>query len=118
MRTPSSHATARRELTGLLLHSRGALRGLTADLATQVPLTLISGTHTSPPAAPLRRAATRWHARLVAESPGARHITVDTGGHFIPRYQPDRVIAAVTDLLDRIARPDGRPSQYEPQHIT
>jgi pimeloyl-ACP methyl ester carboxylesterase len=101
MRNPGSHRTSRRELTGLL-HSRTALRALATNPGTGSPLIVLSGTHTRRLAAPLRRAANTWHTRLVAASPQARHLVIDDGGHLIPRYQPEVVVAAVVDLLGGI----------------
>jgi len=104
MRRPVSHRTARREFGGLL-HSRAELRALTAHPAITVPLTVISGERTHPLAARLRRIATAWHAHLVDASPNARHLIVDDGGHCIPRYQPDLVVAATSELLARSVGP-------------
>jgi pimeloyl-ACP methyl ester carboxylesterase len=101
MRRPESHRTARREFGGLL-HSRAELRAMTAYPAIAVPLTVISGEQTHQLAARLRRIATAWHAYLVRASPDARHVIVDDGGHCIPRYQPDLVVAATSELLARV----------------
>lgn len=101
MRNPTSHRTARREFTGLLA-SRAALRALASNPAITAPVTIISAGRTHALAAHLRRAATAWHAQLVAVSPDARHVVVADGDHFLPRYQPEIVTAAVADLLDRL----------------
>jgi pimeloyl-ACP methyl ester carboxylesterase len=98
MRRPESHRTARREFGGLL-HSRAELRAMTE---ITVPMTVISGERTHRLAAGLRRIATAWHAQLVRASPDARHVIVDDGGHCIPRYQPDLVVAATSELLTRV----------------
>lgn len=104
MRRPLSHRTARREFGGLL-HSRAELRALTLDPAIAVPVTVISGERTHRLASRLRRIATAWHADLVQRSPDGRHVIVDDGGHCIPRYQPDLVVAATSELLTRVAPP-------------
>jgi pimeloyl-ACP methyl ester carboxylesterase len=98
MRRPESHRTARREFGGLL-HSRAELRAMTA---ITVPMTVISGERTHPLAARLRRIATAWHEQLVHAGTDARHVIVDDGGHCIPRYQPDLVVAATSELLTRV----------------
>ena len=101
VRSPLSHRTAGREFSGLL-HSRNLLRGLEKSVIT-VPLTVLSAGQTHPLGAALRRDATAWHARLVATSAQGRHVVVDNGGHSIPRFQPALVVAAIAELLDRIA---------------
>jgi pimeloyl-ACP methyl ester carboxylesterase len=104
MRRPESHRTARREFGGLL-DSRAELRALTAHPAIAVPITVISGEQTHRLASRLRHIATAWHTHLVHASPDARHIVVDDGGHCIPRYQPDLVVAATAELLTRVRPP-------------
>ncbi|HEX4222448.1 MAG TPA: alpha/beta hydrolase [Pseudonocardiaceae bacterium] len=101
LRRPTHHRTARAEFTGLL-HSRSQLRALAAT-PPAVPLTVISGTKTHRLGRSLRRKATAWHARLAS---AGRHIIAEDGDHFIPRYQPEIVRDAVTDLLlsARLAR--------------
>lgn len=101
MRRPLSHRTAHREFCGLL-RSRTELQALTTDGVIGSPLTVISGGHTHRCASPLRQAATAGHARLAESSPGGRHLIVADGGHLIHRYQPEIVVAAIGDLLDRI----------------
>jgi pimeloyl-ACP methyl ester carboxylesterase len=110
MRRPVSHRTARREFGGLL-HSRAELRAMTP---VTVPLTVISGEQAHPLAARLRRIATAWHAQLVDASPNARHLIVDDGGHCIPRYQPDLVVAATSELLARAVGPWAHARRPEP----
>jgi pimeloyl-ACP methyl ester carboxylesterase len=102
MRRPLTHRTARREFSGLL-RSRPELQALTFGDTVDVPVTVISGGHTHRCASPLRRAATAEHERLADGSPDGRHIVVAHGGHLIHRYQPDIVVAAIGDLLDRIS---------------
>jgi pimeloyl-ACP methyl ester carboxylesterase len=104
MRRPGSHHAARREFSGLL-RSRAELRALRANPTTAVPLTVISGGRTHWLTSRLRRSATAWHAELVEQSPGARHIVVADGCHCIPRYQPDLVTAATVELLGRVHTP-------------
>lgn len=98
VRNPRSHQAARREYVGLL-RSRAALRHLHDNDITDVPLTVISGGRAGSRGGALRRRAVAWHALLVATTPGARHIVVGQGGHFIPRYQPEVVATAVVELL-------------------
>jgi pimeloyl-ACP methyl ester carboxylesterase len=100
LRRPGQHRAARAEFTGLL-HSQAQLRALAAH-PSAVPLTVISGTKTHRLGMALRRKATAWHARL-AEA--GRHIIVKDGDHFIPRYQPEIVRDAVTELLARCTAP-------------
>lgn len=105
MRNPVSHRTAGREFTGLL-RSRAALRALADNPASPVPLTVISAGRTQPLFGWLRRDATAWHARLVAATPGARHLVIADAGHFLPRYQPAIVTAAIAELLGRATSPN------------
>ena len=104
MRRPGSHYAARREFNGLL-RSRAELRTMSANQATTVPLTVISGERTHWLTSRLRRSATAWQAGLVGGSPDARHIVVADGCHCIPRYQPDLVTAATVELLGRVSAP-------------
>ena len=104
MRRPLSHRTARQEFTALL-RSRQDLRALSNTLVTHTPLIVISAGHSHRLASPLRRAATAWHASLTDANPNARHIVVPHGGHCMPRYQPDAVAAAISDLVDRVRTP-------------
>jgi pimeloyl-ACP methyl ester carboxylesterase len=96
MRRPAHHRTARAEFVGLL-SSRAELRALSTHRPA-VPVTVLSGGRTHPFATRLRASATAWQARL-AET--GRHVVVPDGGHFIPRYQPEIVRAAVAELRIR-----------------
>jgi len=98
MRTPGHHRAARAEFEGLLA-SRADLRALAAH-RPGVPLTVLSGTRTHRLGRGLRADATAWHASLAATG---RHVLVPDGDHFIPRYQPEIVCAAVAELRDRCA---------------
>ncbi|MGF6884826.1 pimeloyl-ACP methyl ester carboxylesterase [Nocardia sp. GAS34] len=101
MRQPLTHETARRELCGLV-RSRLELHELSTEPNTGLPLTVLSAGHTHRFAAPLRRAASGWHAHLTSANPRARHLLVPGAGHCLPRYQPETVVAAINDLLDRL----------------
>lgn len=106
VRDPASHRAAEREFTGFLRHSRSALRALHVNPYTSVPLTVISGGRSSAIGMPLREAVIRWHAQLVTATPAARHLVIHDGSHFIPRYRPDVVVAAVIELLGTVAGND------------
>jgi pimeloyl-ACP methyl ester carboxylesterase len=104
MRRPRSHRTARQEFSALL-RSRQDLRALGNAPPTNIPLTVISAGHSHRLASPLRRAATAWHATLTHANPHAHHMVVPHADHFMPRYHPDTIATAITDLVDRIRHP-------------
>ena len=45
------------------------------------------------------------NASLTHANPHAHHIVVPHGGHCMPRYHPDVIATAITDLVDRIRTP-------------
>lgn len=68
----------------------------------EVPVTLISGGHSSRLGARQRASLVDSHARRAASLPAGRHVMAPKSGHYVQLSEPDVVVAEINRLLDSI----------------
>ncbi len=94
---------ARAEMAGLapILEQGQALPGRLPD----VPLAVLTSTHSTPPMIPGAAAKFRaLHAEIALASTYSMHIVTSRSGHLIQRDEPDLVVGAIRWVYDAVRR--------------
>jgi pimeloyl-ACP methyl ester carboxylesterase len=98
--TPTALRTHQAEMSGSL----DDLRGLRDDPAAlpEVPVTLVSGTKSSPLGRRRRTALVAAHRARAEALPQGRHVTADRSAHMVPFTEPDVVADEVLRIVDLV----------------
>jgi pimeloyl-ACP methyl ester carboxylesterase len=98
--TPTALRTHQSELTGSLGDLR-ALRDNPPELP-DVPVTVVSGTRSSPLGRRRRTALLAAHRARAEALPQGRHVTADRSAHMVPFTEPDIVADEVLRIVDLV----------------